>query len=145
MLGAGPALAQDRDCPDFPSQRAAQRVLEADPSDPERLDRDKDGIACETFFRGGSRLPRDTPENRKKDKGNTGKKPEKATGPRKAKAEKGKPEEGKPQKQVAQMPAGGVETGSDGTGDVEAPALLALGGLALLSAGGLTVAVRRRS
>ncbi len=34
-------------CADFPSQAAAQAVLRADPSDPNRLDADLDGIACE--------------------------------------------------------------------------------------------------
>ncbi|WP_181783781.1 excalibur calcium-binding domain-containing protein [Pseudonocardia pini] len=40
----------DRDCPDFPTQAEAQAVLSADPSDPERLDADGDGIACEDSF-----------------------------------------------------------------------------------------------
>jgi plastocyanin len=35
-------------CDDFPSQAAAQAVLRADPSDSNRLDRDHDGVACET-------------------------------------------------------------------------------------------------
>jgi len=34
-------------CPDFKSQADAQAVLRADPRDPNRLDGDKDGIACE--------------------------------------------------------------------------------------------------
>lgn len=41
-------------CPDFASQADAQAVLRADPSDPNRLDADKDGIACER-----NPLPRD--------------------------------------------------------------------------------------
>ena len=51
MAGASPALAVegDRDCPDFPNQRAAQAALDRDPSDPERLDRDGDGVACGEF------------------------------------------------------------------------------------------------
>lgn len=43
---AGTAFAADRDCADFASQAEAQAALQ--PGDPERLDRDKDGIACET-------------------------------------------------------------------------------------------------
>jgi hypothetical protein len=44
------AFAQsDLDCKDFPSQAAAQAKLDADPSDPHRLDADDDGKACETF------------------------------------------------------------------------------------------------
>lgn len=34
-------------CPNFPSQEQAQAVLRADPRDPNRLDADRDGIACE--------------------------------------------------------------------------------------------------
>jgi hypothetical protein len=37
----------DLDCSDFPSQAAAQAELRAHPSDPHRLDRNRDGIACE--------------------------------------------------------------------------------------------------
>ncbi|MGY1680587.1 excalibur calcium-binding domain-containing protein [Geodermatophilus sp. SYSU D01176] len=39
--------ATDRDCPDFASQAAAQAAFDAVPGDPERLDADDDGIACE--------------------------------------------------------------------------------------------------
>lgn len=35
-------------CADFASQAEAQAVLRADPSDPNRLDTDRDGIACES-------------------------------------------------------------------------------------------------
>lgn len=34
-------------CPNFASQAEAQAVLRADPRDPNRLDTDRDGIACE--------------------------------------------------------------------------------------------------
>lgn len=43
-LGQGDAY----NCPAFASQADAQAVLRADPSDPNRLDADKDGLACET-------------------------------------------------------------------------------------------------
>lgn len=42
-------------CSDFRSQAEAQAVLRADPSDPNRLDPDRDGIACES-----NAPPRDT-------------------------------------------------------------------------------------
>jgi hypothetical protein len=62
-LMVGPALAADRDCADFASQADAQAALEADPSDPERLDADDDGQACESFdYAGGGQVaavPRD--------------------------------------------------------------------------------------
>lgn len=53
---AGVAFAQsaDRDCPDFASQADAQAALL--PGDPERLDADNDGQACESheFVASGS-------------------------------------------------------------------------------------------
>ena len=51
-LGAAPAAfaqANDQNCSDFPSQAAAQAHLEQDPSDPDNLDADDDGVACEDF------------------------------------------------------------------------------------------------
>jgi len=44
------AMAGDRDCPEFPTQRAAQFFFlkhGGPQSDPDRLDADSDGIACE--------------------------------------------------------------------------------------------------
>jgi hypothetical protein len=40
----------DRDCADFASQADAQTALDADLSDPDHLDADVDGIACEDHF-----------------------------------------------------------------------------------------------
>ncbi|MFQ8432591.1 excalibur calcium-binding domain-containing protein [Amaricoccus sp. W119] len=52
-LGSGPGswgAARDYDCGDFSTQAEAQRVYEdAGPGDPYRLDRDHDGVACETL------------------------------------------------------------------------------------------------
>ena len=44
-----PASAADRDCADFPTQGAAQAWLQAYPGDPDRLDGDSDGVACESL------------------------------------------------------------------------------------------------
>ncbi len=44
---AGPAGAADLDCEDFASQAQAQAVLAANPADPNRLDADDDGQACD--------------------------------------------------------------------------------------------------
>ena len=49
-------------CSDFATQEEAQAHLEADPNDPDGLDRDKDGIACENLPSGGSGTPA-TPSN----------------------------------------------------------------------------------
>ncbi|MDP9353906.1 MAG: thermonuclease family protein [Chloroflexota bacterium] len=53
-LGAiTPVAAQDVDCSDFATQGDAQAVLTSDPSDPNGLDRDSDGVACESLPAGG--------------------------------------------------------------------------------------------
>ena len=52
------SVAQGRDCPDFSTQPEAQAVLEADPSDPNNLDDDNDGIACEDLPGGTSTADR---------------------------------------------------------------------------------------
>ena len=53
LLGAFamPSLAlADMDCKDFGSQEEAQSYFEANgPGDPDGLDRDNDGIACESL------------------------------------------------------------------------------------------------
>jgi hypothetical protein len=47
-LSTAPAYAQDdQNCDDFESQAAAQAHLRQDPSDPDGLDDDNDGVACE--------------------------------------------------------------------------------------------------
>jgi hypothetical protein len=43
----GTALAADVDCADFPTQAQAQAVLVADPADPNGLDGNDNGTACE--------------------------------------------------------------------------------------------------
>jgi len=45
-----PASTGDKDCSDFATHREAQEFFEsADSGDPHGLDRDDDGIACETL------------------------------------------------------------------------------------------------
>ncbi|HYH32323.1 MAG TPA: excalibur calcium-binding domain-containing protein [Pseudonocardia sp.] len=41
---------RDRDCADFATQAEAQAALVGEPGDPERLDSDDDGVACEEHF-----------------------------------------------------------------------------------------------
>jgi hypothetical protein len=43
----GGSYLVDLDCKDFPTQAAAQKVLDKDRKDPHNLDRDNDGLACE--------------------------------------------------------------------------------------------------
>jgi Excalibur calcium-binding domain len=42
--------SDDRDCADFASQADAQAALTAESGDPDNLDADDDGIACEDHF-----------------------------------------------------------------------------------------------
>jgi uncharacterized repeat protein (TIGR01451 family) len=51
--GGGGGGTDDLDCADFNSQQAAQDELEEDRSDPNNLDADNDGRACEDFDYGG--------------------------------------------------------------------------------------------
>ena len=44
-----PAAAADKDCSDLANQAAAQAWLHAYPGDPDRLDGDADGVACESL------------------------------------------------------------------------------------------------
>ncbi|MCU1606446.1 MAG: uncharacterized protein JWP46_2911 [Modestobacter sp.] len=46
---AGTALAADVDCADFASQAQAQAVLVGDPGDPNGLDANRNGVACENY------------------------------------------------------------------------------------------------
>jgi micrococcal nuclease len=55
------APGEDRDCADFPSQPAAQAELDRDPTDPNGLDDDGDGQACETFDYGAVGPPEREP------------------------------------------------------------------------------------
>jgi hypothetical protein len=51
----GTALAApDRDCADFASQAHAQAAFDAVPGDPERLDANNNGVACEAYSYAGS-------------------------------------------------------------------------------------------
>ena len=53
LLTAAPSVAQDQNCSDFDFQEDAQEELESDRSDPNNLDNDNDGVACETLPRRG--------------------------------------------------------------------------------------------
>jgi hypothetical protein len=119
---AGASLAQaDHGCRDFASQEEAQSALQ--PSDPERLDADNDGIACENLSAGGSSQPNGQPGGASS--GASGAQQDSAT-----------------------PPSGGVEAGDGGTDrDVANPTLpwiLIVGG-AVLAGVGLGVAARRSS
>lgn len=49
-----PVSGTDLDCADFDTQEGAQEAYDEDPSDPHGLDRDGDGVACETLQNGSN-------------------------------------------------------------------------------------------
>ena len=105
----GTASAADLNCSDFATQAEAQAVLTADPTDPNNLDSDDDGIACESLASGGAA----------EDGTVTG------------------------SVQVTAVPSGSVAAGDGTSGAGDATTLpYALGGLAVVAAGGAVVARR---
>ena len=119
---AGAAHAQpDRDCADFASQAEAQEALDGTVGDPERLDANDDGVACESYFRDAAATTMQTTE----------------PAPTSAPAEEEQDDQDDPG-QVRVLPRGGVDTG-DGSTDPDQPAsataLVALAGLGLLGVG----------
>ena len=112
---SGTAQAADRDCPDFPDQASAQAAYDAVPGDPERLDGDGDGEACEEYDYASNGAPAPS-----------------AAAPGAA-----------PTPQVANRPAGSVAAG-DGSSAPDASTMpYVLGGVALTAAGGAAFAARR--
>jgi MYXO-CTERM domain-containing protein len=119
---AGAAHAQpDRDCADFASQAEAQEALDGTVGDPQRLDANDDGVACESYFRDAAATTTQTTD----------------PAPTSAPAEEDQDEQDDPG-QVRVLPRGGVDTG-DGSTDPDQPAsataLVALAGLGLLGVG----------
>jgi hypothetical protein len=53
-LNEPPTSTEDLDCANFATQQEAHAELERDPSDPNNLDADNDGVACESYpYNGG--------------------------------------------------------------------------------------------
>ncbi|WP_041795479.1 hypothetical protein [Modestobacter italicus] len=113
---SGTASAADLDCKDFPTQSAAQADLVANPSDPNGLDANDNGVACEDFDYAAAGAPA----------------PVSTTAPTSATTG-----------QVSTRPVGAVAAG-DGSSSTDAGALpYVLGGLAFAGAGGAALAARR--
>jgi hypothetical protein len=51
LAGVASAEPTDRDCRDFASQAAAQSAMNSRSGDPERLDANHNGVACDEFFK----------------------------------------------------------------------------------------------
>lgn len=125
LIFAPAALAQDVDCPQLTFEEA-QAILAADPSDPNRLDADNDGIACDR----SNTLPSEPKMEEKMEM-----KSEEKMEMKSEEKEKGKEKE-KMKEEKKEMPkTGGAAVGS----------LLGLGAGALLVGGGLIALKRRNS
>ena len=110
--------ATDRDCPDFASQADAQAAFNAVPGDPERLDGDNDGQACEEYAYAAA------PASSSSAAGTTGT---------------------STSSQVSTRPAGAVAAGDGSASESGSVLPFVLGGAALAAAGGAAVAARRSS
>ncbi|MFK5634946.1 MULTISPECIES: excalibur calcium-binding domain-containing protein [unclassified Ornithinimicrobium] len=123
LLLAGPSSAADLDCADFASQAAAQAHYMANPTDPDGLDADDDGVACENYSSYSDTARNEVPLGTVVDNGGDD-----------------------DDDQVPTPPQGGVATGGGSTTGVEHAGLLVAGGLALtLGTGGLAMSAARRS
>ncbi|WP_103355105.1 excalibur calcium-binding domain-containing protein [Amycolatopsis sp. CA-128772] len=125
-----PPLTGDKNCSDFQYQEEAQAVLEATPGDPNGLDRDKNGIACEALPhrpQQQSTTTTSTPKQRTQTAPKTAAKKPATSG------------------QVKVKPVGGVATGGGEPAD-DVPGVLVLGGtlLAATASGGMVLYLRRR-
>jgi hypothetical protein len=120
-------LAADLNCKNFQYQEEAQAVLDATPGDPNNLDSDHDGIACETLPHRPQQNTSTSTKTHTAPKSTTTKKS--ATG-----------------SQVKVKPVGGVATGG-GEPEEGAPTFLVLSGALLASAasGGMVLYLRRRT
>jgi hypothetical protein len=127
-------LVGDLNCKDFQYQEDAQAVLDATPGDPNHLDDDKDGIACESLAPRPKQPATSTP---------TAKKPTQTTPKTAPKTTTKKP--ATTGGQVKIKPVGGVATGG-GEPDAEVPGFLVLSGtlLAATVSGGMVLYLRRR-
>jgi hypothetical protein len=128
-------LAADKNCSDFTYQEEAQAVLDATPGDPNNLDSDHDGIACESLPHRPRQTTTATPTSEKPATTKTHTAPKSTT--TKKSATSG---------QVKVKPVGGVATGG-GEPDEGAPAFLVLSGalLAAAASGGMVLYLRRRA
>lgn len=129
-------LAGDLNCSDFKYQEDAQAVLDATPGDPNHLDSDHDGIACES-------LPHRPQQNTSTP---TSEQPSTTTKTHSVPKTTATTKKSTTGSQVKVKPVGGVATGG-GEPDEGAPAVLVVSGalLAAAASGGMVFHLRRRA
>jgi hypothetical protein len=131
---AGVAFAQDRNCSDFEFQEDAQAALRS--GDPDNLDDDDDGEACETLPRRGSSSGRGASDDDSNDNSNDDSNDN-------SNDDSNSDDNSNDEGQVRTKPKGSVDTGDGSSApDTTAPAVLALAGIAAI---GVTAAAARSS
>ena len=140
LAGVASAQPGDRDCEDFSSQEEAQDALL--PGDPERLDANGNGQACENYDYGSATpsATADPVDERPADESEPTDEPEPTEDAPPA-ANNDDDDDADDDAQVSVVPRGGVDTG-DGSSDSE-PAPLLIGGV--LVVGVAAAAARRRA
>ena len=139
LAGVASAQPGDRDCKDFSSQEEAQEALL--PGDPERLDANDNGRACENYDY-GSATPQATTDPVDEQPADEPEPTEDAVdAPPAASNDDDDDDDADDDAQVAVVPRGGVDTG-DGTSGSE-PAPFLIGGV--LAVGVAAAAARRRA
>ncbi len=139
---AGVATAQpDRDCPDFSSQAEAQAALRT--GDPERLDKDGDGQACEDYEYGSSPARPADEDDESREQPRDEDDDESRGESREDGDEDGGSDDDRSDDdgQVSVVPRGGVDTGDGSSTPGPAPFVIAGAVAAAVAAG----AVRRRA
>lgn len=127
------AQGDDRNCADFGSQQEAQAALDAaGGSDPDGLDTDDNGQACEEFDYAAANSGDDADDTTDESADDT---TETTTTAAPTPAPTPAPQ--------VEAPRGGVDTGDGTTSGDALPGLLLLGGLTTLGAGAGAVALRR--
>jgi hypothetical protein len=144
---AGVASAQpqptDRDCRDFASQAAAQSSLRSRSGDPQRLDPDHDGTACEDYFHTGQVGPAEPSPLPAKPVVDTAAEPDVVSPPPDAPADA--PMRVVPEHQILVQPSGAADTGDGTTAPSDpVPAVLLVGGLGAVVALGARRRTARR-
>jgi hypothetical protein len=158
LAGVASAQPTDRDCRDYASQAAAQSALRSHSGDPQRLDPDHNGVACEDYFKTAvpagvvppppaGVVPPPPPS--------TGVVPPPAQTvvdrdpePRVVVPPPGAPADAPvrtvPEHQILVMPQGAPDTGDGSAAPLDATPVLLLGGFAAVAALGVRRAVRTR-
>jgi hypothetical protein len=141
---AGVAFAQDRNCSDFEFQEDAQAALRS--GDPDNLDDDDDGEACETLPRRGSSSGRgasDDDSNDNSDDDSNDNSNDDSNDNSNDDSNDNSNDNSNDEGQVRTKPKGSVDTGDGSSApDTTAPAVLALAGIAAI---GVTAAAARSS